>query len=81
MAEYYTKTIITANNIIIETSIGNAQYIEVVARGLDEDLQVATIAQRHKTIASGILPVDPSNYLQTHRIARNAAAPDLVTGV
>lgn len=76
MPEYYTKTIINPNNIIVETCIGSARYYEVVDRSSEEDLVLAALATKYKVLASNILHVDdPNSADQAVRLAKNALAP------
>lgn len=76
MPEYYTKTIINPNNIIVETCIGNIRYYETFPRSSEEDLVLAALATKYKVLASDVLHVDdPNSAAQAVRLAKNALAP------
>lgn len=74
-AEYYTKTIINANSIIVETMIGSNRYYATIMRNHEEDLALAEHALTTKVRACTLLNVDSNVAAQTYRVARNAQTP------
>lgn len=72
-AEYYTKTIINSNVIIVETMIGSNKYYDTINRGLHEDIDLGTLATAYKAKASVMLNVDANSDAATSRIAKNTA--------